>query len=253
MNLVIDIGNTFIHIAVFNDNRLLYNTIIETGDLKNLNNNFKYIRKDFNIKNIAISSVVPSINKKIISITGIIFKIKPIIVNHLSKLPVKIKVKNVITLGSDRICNAVYGFSSVKTKSNILIIDLGTANKYDLVLKNGTYIGGIIAPGINMSAKALNSNTGKLPLINVKKLSSNAPLIGKNTFEALQSGLINYMKAATESIVRKVKKQYKGSLKVILTGGSAKYILNNTEFKYIYQYNTVLYGLNYIINYKKKS
>ncbi|KXK49598.1 MAG: type III pantothenate kinase [Chlorobi bacterium OLB5] len=135
--------------------------------------------------------------------------------------------------------------------TNILIIDLGTANKYDLVLSNGDYVGGIIAPGLITSSIALNLNTGKLPLIKFNKLSRNSPLIGKNTFEAIQSGLVNYMKLATEGIVDGVKRKYPGKLNIYITGGSAGLIKSKLNFDYKYTENSVLHGLNYVINFQK--
>lgn len=250
MNLAIDIGNSYFHMAVFKGNKMAYLYTGPTGNKKLFNSGLRLISKKYEVQKIGISSVVPKIyNFAVPAIIKYFSKI-PLNINNKSKLPVKVKVKNPHTLGSDRICNAVFGFEDNSEKSNVLVIDLGTANKYDLVLRNGDYIGGIIAPGIMTSSKALNINTGKLPLLKFEKLSPNSPLIGKNTFEAIQSGLVNYMKFATEGIIAGVKRKYPGKLKIYLSGGSAGLIRDNLSFKFKFIKNSVLEGINFILNYQ---
>lgn len=253
MNLAIDIGNSFTHFAVYKGSRNVYTYNCSSFSKIQLAKAVKKIRKDFSISIIGISSVSPDTLKAIKSYIRKEFKISPLTINYKTKLPVKIKIKKSHTLGPDRICNAVYGYVTVKAKSNVLIIDLGTANTYDLVLKNGNFVGGIIAPGIMTSSKALNLNTGKLPLMEYRKLSAEAPLIGSNTFEAIQSGLVNYMKYATEGLIKAINGKYNGKLKVILTGGSAKLLGSKINFDHIYRENTVLEGINIVLNYQDSS
>lgn len=251
MNLAIDIGNSFTHFAIYNGIKSLYNYNCSSVNKTDLSKAIKRIGKEFNIGKIGISSVAPKTHKAIKSYIRTNFRIAPLTINYKTELPLKIKIKKSYTLGPDRICNAVFGYLTVKGKSNVLVIDMGTANTYDLVLKNGDYIGGIIAPGIMTSSRALNSNTGKLPLLEQSKLSAKAPLIGRNTFEAIQSGLVNYTKFATEGLVKAVKKEYSGKLTIIVTGGSAKFLGNELDFEHIYRKNTVLEGINFILNNQK--
>jgi type III pantothenate kinase len=253
MNLAIDIGNSFTHFAVYSGKKPIYSSKCESKDFSAINKNLRSINKEYEISSAGLSSVIPVLNLKISKSIYNLFKIKLLIINNKSKLPVFVKIKSTATVGADRICNAVFGFTYFKRKENVLIADLGTANTFDIITKKGEFIGGIIAPGIITSAKALNSNTGKLPLLEFKKLSKNASLIGKNTFEAIQSGLVNYMNFAVEGIVRSAKKQLKGNLKVIITGGSTVFLNKNISFKYKYIQNTVLDGINIILNYQKSS
>lgn len=250
VNLAIDIGNSNIHIAVFYNDKIIKFYTIPTPSYKSANRKLNIISRKYNVKLIGISNVVPRINsyfsKNIINI----FKTKPVTINYKTKLPVRIKVKNPVTLGADRICNAVYGYIASGKKLNTLIIDLGTANKFDLVLKNGDYVGGIIAPGLITSSKALNLNTGKLPFLNINALDLDPVLIGKNTFQAIQSGLLNYMYFAAEGIIKAVKKQYPGKLNIILGGGSAVFVKRRLSQKYIFNEHTVLNGINCILNYQ---
>ncbi|NOS86128.1 MAG: type III pantothenate kinase [Ignavibacteria bacterium] len=253
MNLAIDIGNSFTHFAVYKDSRNVYTYNCSSINRIDLVKAIKKISKKFRIIKIGISSVSADTLKIIKSYIRKEFKISPLTINNKTKLPVKIKIKKSHTLGPDRICNAVYGYDTVKAKCHVLMIDLGTANTYDLVLKNGDFVGGIIAPGIMTSSRALNSNTGNLPLLEYRKLSVKAPLIGRNTFEAIQSGLVNYMKCATEGLVKAIRGQYKGKLRVIVTGGSAKFLGRKVNFDHIYRKNTVLEGINIVLNYQGSS
>jgi len=247
MNLLIDIGNTFTHFAVHNGKRITFSKKCLTVDKMKVVKYLKSIQSKFSIKVVGIASVSGKAEMIIKQYIRKNFKCILVTVNYKTKIPVRIKIKNPHTLGADRICNAVFGNEIAGGKSNVLIMDLGTANTYDLVLKNGDFVGGIIAPGIMTSSKALNLNTANLPLLEYRKLSPQAPVIGKNTFEAIQSGLVNYMKYATEGIISAVKKKHKGKLTVVLTGGSSILLKNNVNFEYIYKENTVLEGLNVIL------
>lgn len=253
MNLAIDIGNSLTHFAVFKGSRMIYAINCPSSEGIKLVQAIKKLEKNFYIDSIGISSVSPKTLKHLKTNIRNIFKLYPLTISNKTKIPISIKVKKSHTLGADRICNAVFGYVSSGLKTNTLIIDLGTANTFDLVLKNGDFIGGIIAPGLMTSSNALNISTGKLPALKYTELSAKAPLIGGNTFEAIQSGLVNYMKFAIEGIVNAMRKQYKGKLEIYLTGGSARFIGKSLEFEYIYRENTVLEGINLILNYQRTS
>lgn len=250
MNLAIDIGNSYTHFAVYYNRNCLHSAKCSSTDKQKIRNSISVIKYKFNIGFIGIASVKNKVNEEVKAQCRKTFKLIPLSINYKSKLPINISMKSAVTLGADRICNAVYGYTYFKRKENVIVIDLGTANTFDVVTKKGEFIGGIIAPGLMTSSKALNVNTANLPLLEYKKLSKNATLIGKNSFEAIQSGLINYMKFATEGIVRSLKKQFKGKLKVILTGGSSELLLRKVNFKYIHTDNTVPEGINIILNYQ---
>ncbi|HRJ04457.1 MAG TPA: type III pantothenate kinase [Ignavibacteria bacterium] len=252
MNLIIDIGNTFTHFAMHNGKRLNLTENFRSVEFEMIKRYLTSIMKNQKVEAIGIASVSDKAQKLITHYIRTNFKVVPLIINSKTRLPIRIKIENSHTLGADRICNAVAGNHFSAGKSNVLIADLGTANTFDLVLKNGNFIGGIIAPGILTSSMAMNHNTAKLPFLKYRDLSKNAVLIGTNTFEAIQSGLVNYMKFATEGIVAAVKKKYKGSLRVMLSGGSAKLLINKVNFEYIYKENTVLEGINLIMEHQKK-
>ncbi len=252
MNLAIDIGNSFTHFGIYRSNKLLFNLRIPTHTetiLRTLHSQYfaKYTK---NVSQIGISSVVPKTTKYWTDYAIKYLKIKPLIINNKNKLPIKIKIKNSDTLGADRICDAAFAWSYYKGKQNVIICDFGTANKYDVVLKNGDFIGGIIAPGITTSAIALSLNTGKLPMLGVNNFKFNKNVLGRNTMQAIQSGLMNYPLYATEGIIKSIEKELKRKFKVIVTGGSAKTIQKRLSIKTKYVENAVLDGINLILNYQ---
>lgn len=255
MQLAVDIGNTSIKFGVFGGLKLLkcyqmpapdnisgFNQI--SGIIEKLNNS------KYKISQIGISSVVPNNDKKIEILILTAFKIKPLNVSVKVDLPIIIKLKNKYGLGADRICNAVFGYEYFNRKENVLIIDTGTAVTYDLVKKNGDYEGGLIAPGINTMGLSLHLKTAKLPLINFTVKSGNPKhFIGKNTESAIKSGVYFSFVESMNGIITRYKKEVKGDLKVILTGGLTNIFKNDIKHDYEHIENTVLKGINYILMY----
>ncbi|MBZ0203207.1 MAG: type III pantothenate kinase [Ignavibacteria bacterium] len=250
MKLAIDIGNSNTHLAVFAGSKPVFVLSFSNGSPKNyrktLRNAFERTRG--NITSVGISSVVPKLTSICIKESRNKFKLTPLTINNKTELPVTIKIKNPGSIGADRLCNAAFGFEYYKEKENVIIADFGTANTYDIVLRNGDFIGGIIAPGIMTSSKALSLSTGKLPLIDYKEMKFNNSVIGKYTKKAILSGLINYPLFATDGIVSSIEKELKRKFRVILTGGAAKPFVSRLSHPAIYIENTVLHGINIILN-----
>jgi len=250
MNLAIDIGNSFTHLAVYTEAKPAMSFKFPTHSAFNRQALNKRLSVHKNaISAIGISSVVPAMDKAWKEYAIKYFKLRPLFVNYKTHLPIVLNIKKPWSLGSDRICNSVFGYLYFKGKENVIIVDMGTANTYDVVLKKGYFTGGIIAPGTETSAKALNLNTGKLP--ELTNFTFGRRVIGKNTFEAIRSGLMNYPLFATEGIIKAIKKEHRSKFKVIITGGMAKTIRKKLSIKTIYIENTVLDGINLILNYNK--
>lgn len=252
MNLAIDIGNTFTHFGLYEGGKSIRTFKVLTHKRVSIpsfhkNHLAKYIHR---VEQIGISSVVPNNNLIWKRYIKKYFGFIPLIISNKSKLPISLKVKNSNTLGADRICLAVYGY--YKFKDNVIVCGLGTANTYNVILKNGDFIGGIIAPGINTSAKALNLNTGQLPELHFNTLKFSKSLVGNDTKSAIQAGLLNYPLYATEGILKAIEKEYKRKFKVIVTGGAAKILKKKFAFKAYYVENAVLDGINMILEYQNK-
>ena len=187
---------------------------------------FKKLLKNKVRKEILFSSVVPSVLKKIKkNIKEFKFKIIEIKKLNLKKL-IKINIKNISQLGSDRIVNSIEG----KKFKNCLIIDFGTATTFDIV-KNSIYEGGVIAPGVKLSMKNLSQSTALLPMFNLKNKQKS---YGKNTKDALNAGFIWGYEGLINNIINKITLNWKTNYKIILTGGYAKF------FKKIIKKNTLV-------------
>ena len=153
----------------------------------------------------------------------------PIILNN-KNIPIKIKLKNPSQVGIDRLVNAVAAKNIYSCPS--IVIDFGTATTFDIVSEKGEYIGGIIAPGIKISAESLYEKTAKLPKLNIKKIN-NLKIIGKNTNEAINSGIIYGHIGLIKEVLREIEKQNPKikKPKIILTGGYSKMLSGFFDFK----------------------
>ena len=214
--IVGDIGNTSTRICLLNKSKILKSIIFDTenllikGFIKKI---LKNLKKKKLKKEILFSSVVPRALKKIKNdIKNENFKVLEIKSLSLKKL-IKINIKNISQLGSDRIANSIEG----KRFKNCLIIDFGTATTFDIV-RNGEYEGGVIAPGVKLSIKNLSQSTALLPFFDLK---GNQKTYGKNTKDALNAGFIWGYQGLINNIINKITFNWKMKYKIILTGGYA--------------------------------
>ena len=214
--IVGDIGNTSTRICLLKKSKILKSIIFDTenllikGFIKKI---LKNLKKKKLKKEILFSSVVPRALKKIKNdLKNENFKVLEIKSLSLKKL-IKINIKNISQLGSDRIVNSIEG----KRFKNCLIIDFGTATTFDIV-RNGEYEGGVIAPGVKLSIKNLSQSTALLPFFNLK---GNQKTYGKNTKEALNAGFIWGYQGLINNIINKITFNWKMKYKIILTGGYA--------------------------------
>ena len=237
--LVGDIGNTFIKISILNSNfkiKKIYN--LKTEKIYHNNSKKKFLNK-FRKKNlytkVLFSSVVPKafkiIKKDLSKKEFNVFEIKEV---DMKKI-IKIKVKKYDQLGSDRISNAV---GSLRY-SNSIIIDFGTATTFDIV-KNGTYVGGVISPGINLSILNLNKSTALLPILNLKNKQKS---YGKNTQEALNAGFLWGYEGLINNIIKKIYSKSNLKFTIILTGGYAKLFKRYIKNKTIIDQNITIKGI----------
>ena len=240
--IVGDIGNTSTRICLLNNkNSILKSGIYETKKLFQKNYLRKIIKK-FLIKNtnknILLSSVVPLLFKNFKNLLkNTEYKVTEVKSLRLNKV-IKINVKNIKQLGSDRIVNAV----GAKNFKNCLIIDFGTATTFDIV-KNGIYEGGAIAPGVKLSMMNLSKSTALLPMFNLKKKQKN---YGKNTLEALNAGFIWGYEGLINNIIKKITQNWKIKYKIILTGGYANFFKKIIKKKTTVDQNITIRGISKI-------
>ena len=242
MYLIGDIGNTDIKLCLFNSNKKKIKKII----LKTEKLSFSYMRfklkgiKFKNIKKILFCSVVPKSYKLIKKFFNLYTNIKCKEIKDLkiSKL-IKIKV-NKKQIGSDRIANAI---SAANNKNNFIIVDFGTATTFDVVLKN-SYIGGVIAPGLELSLSNLINKASLIPKIKFNKVKH---VLGKNTVDSVKSGFYWGYTGLINNIISLITKEFKYKFKIILTGGLAHLFKNNLKYNSYIDKELTINGLIKII------
>ena len=255
MILAIDVGNTNITCGVFDGDNIvacfrLTTKMPRTSDeyamiLSNLLEQNQL--KSTDIEDAIICSVVPNVMHSLQSAFIKYFDIVPIVVEAGIKTGIRVATPNPQQIGADRIVDAVAAYELYGGPA--LVIDFGTATTYDLVDDKGAFLGGITAPGIRISAKALWEDAAKLPEIEIKKPEN---VLGKDTITSMQSGLVYGQIGQTEYLIRKVKEESGfDNLKVVVTGGLGRIIANETSMIDVYDANLTLRGINLV--YKKQN
>jgi type III pantothenate kinase len=234
MLLTFDIGNTNITTGLFDGKNLTHKWRLLSDTKKSIDDYAVDIVELFltekidclKISGIVIASVVPAltgiISEAIQKFTSEIIAGKILIVdaeNLRNFIDVKIKNKNEV--GVDRLINSIAAYK--KFGGNLIIIDFGTATTFDIVGKNGEYLGGVISPGINLSLKALHDMTAQLPKISVKPQKN---VIGKTTIEAMNSGVYFGYISLIEGLIEKIEKELGCKTTRIITGGLAEIFKN---------------------------
>jgi type III pantothenate kinase len=254
MLLVIDVGNTNTVVGVFDGEKLVQSwrvrtvanhTVDEYGMLiYSLYKSSKISTKS--ISDIIISCVVPPMLNILEPLCEKYFHIKPLIVEPGIKTGMPIQYDNPREVGADRIVNAVAAFEKYKT--DLIIVDFGTATTFDYVSAKGEYLGGCIAPGIVISSEALFERASKLPRVEFKKPKT---IIAKDTISSMQAGIMFGYAGLVDGIVERMKAEVKSNPKVIATGGLAVVIAPETKSIEVVDENLTLEGLR-IIHLKNK-
>ena len=176
------------------------------------------------VKAIIISSVVPPVESTLLQVCESYFKLKPLFVEPGIKTGMPVHYDNPAEVGADRIVNAVAAYE--KCKQSCVVVDFGTATTFDAVSAKGEYMGGVIAPGIGISAEALFARTARLPRVDIKRPPH---VIGSNTVHSLQSGLFHGYVGLVDGILERVLGEF-GPARVIGTGGMAEFIASGSRF-----------------------
>ena len=248
MQLLVDIGNSTIVFALAGED----GTIAETWRFKTVkgeaNSFFPYELKSSlkklgietsAIKSISISSVVPEINGHIVQSIKDITGVVPHIFSLQDALQViDIDIEAPAGLGKDRLADAIgaalcYGVPSI-------VIDMGTATTIGVVNKDRCFIGGMIIPGAKTSLKALSHKASQLPMINLEKPSG---IIGRNTQECMQSGVLYGHAAMVDGIIDRIMPDLEGEVKIVATGGLARQIIPLCRHQILIDDNLLFKGL----------
>ena len=249
MLLAADIGNTSITLGVFEDNELratwrIATVIHRMPDeyatlLLSLLSYNKLEQSD--IREVVLCSVVPPLVPTFDELARRYFHVIPLIVGAKVKTGVNIRMDNPREVGADRIVNAAAAHHLYK--GTAIIIDLGTATTFDVVSKEGDYIGGVIAPGIITSSEALVSRTAALPRVEIRRPQK---AIGTNTIAAMQSGIVFGYVGLIEGIVARIQQELGEKAKVVATGGYAELVASETSVIDEVNPDLTLLGLRFI-------
>ncbi|MBM7663441.1 type III pantothenate kinase [Bacillus mesophilus] len=232
MIFVLDVGNSNTVLGVFENDVLKHHWRFETNRNKTEDEYAMLIKALLlhesitfhDIKGIIISSVVPPIMFSLEKMCLKYFKISPLIVGPGIKTGLNIKYENPREVGADRIVNAVAGIAQYG--GPLIIVDFGTATTYCYINEHKQYMGGAIAPGINISTEALYSRAAKLPRIEITRPEA---IVGKNTISAMQAGIVYGYVGQVEGIVKRMKEETQSNPKVIATGGLASLIAKESN------------------------
>jgi type III pantothenate kinase len=249
MLLALDAGNTNITIGVFDGVKLTGHWRLRTireqtpdewGIL--LRNLFSLSSLDLAaIDGVVISSVVPAVDQPLAAMSERYFHRVPLFVSPLGDLGIHVRVDNPREVGADRLGNAVAGFH--KYGGPCVIVDLGTTINFDVVSKDGEFLGGLIAPGIGMSINGLFSKTARLPMVDFREPEK---LIGTNTVGNIQAGLYYGFIGMIDGIVERLTAQLGPETKAVATGGQGELIVHGSRRVKIYDENLTLEGLRLI-------
>lgn len=224
MLLTADIGNTSITLGLFDDNALVEEFRLASDkdlSLEEYEVLLKSLFKAYKVDGCIISSVVEELNKKFKKAVDEVFKINAIMLSSALNTGIEIVLDNKKEIGADRIANAAGAY--VLYKHPVIVIDFGTATSFDIVNKNGEFVGGVIAPGINLQLKTLNKFTSKLPRIDV---ATSPTAIGANTTDAILSGVIRGCACMIDGLVEQCEKELGGRATLVATGGYASVVVN---------------------------
>src|SRR5438132_4483042 len=185
------------------------------------------------VHGIVVSSVVPPLDSVLRQVCERYFNTKPLFIEPGVKTGMPVLYDNPAEVGADRIVNGVAAFE--KYGGPCVIVDFGTATTFDCISKKGEYMGGVICPGIGISADALFQRTARLPRVEIRKP---ARMIGTTTVGSLQSGLYYGYLGLVDGVLQRLLEEIGSSVKVIATGGLAALIGSGS--KYIQQVDEFL-------------
>ncbi|MCX7714852.1 MAG: type III pantothenate kinase [Clostridia bacterium] len=246
MILAIDIGNTNIVVGGICREKIYFVSRISTDRSKTEDEYAITLKSIMNMYDVSsesingaiISSVVPPLSNILKAAVKKITGKTPLLVGPGIKTGLNILIDNPGQLGSDLVVDSVAAIAQYPKP--IIIFDMGTATTISIIDKNGSYIGGIIFPGIMVSQEALSGRTSQLPHISPE---TPADIIGKNTIDAMKSGLINGNASFIDGMIDRIEEKLREKASVVATGGLSGFIIPHCKRNIIHDENLLLKGL----------
>jgi len=237
MNVIIDVGNTFIKLAAYKDSELQEKVVSEKIPFLDVFEAFETTYGPF--EHGIVSSVGGFSNEQL---KGIQEKVSLLVLDHRTKVPFQNKYATPTTLGVDRIALASAAVKKCHER-NVLVIDAGSCITYDFISAEGVYFGGAISPGLEMRYKAMNTFTANLPLLTKEQIDYN---IGDTTEKSMHAGVIQGVAGEIDGFISQYAENHP-DLTVILTGGDAHFLRDRIKNDIFANSNFLLDGLNYIL------
>lgn len=227
MLLAIDVGNTNIVYGLFRGTTLVHQFRVESARGRTADEFAVVVRQLLALEGIdpheiagaIVASVVPALTKPMVDLVRRAFRREALIVGPDLRATMPVLTENPREVGVDRIVNAVAAFD--RFKGAVIVIDLGTATTFDCVSPKGEYLGGVIAPGVQLGAEALSARAAKLPRVD---LAAPPTVVGRNTTHAMQSGIVYGYVGLVDGLVDRLREELKHPCAVLATGGLARLI-----------------------------
>ena len=255
MLLAVDCGNSNTVFSVWDGSNFIATWRISTEWQRTADQYFVWLsslmklnKLEVEINEVIISSTVPRVVFNLRVLADRYFDSRPIVVGKGDcRLPIDVRVDMGTNVGADRLVNTVAGFS--RYGGNLIIVDFGTATTFDVVASDGAYIGGVIAPGVNVSLEAFHQAAAALPHVDVTKPDR---VIGTNTEACMQSGIFwGYIGLVKETTAR-IKEEYGKEMKIVGTGGLVPLFQQGDDIFDIFDDDLTMRGLVEINNFNRK-
>lgn len=255
MLLAIDCGNTNTVFAIWDGDEFLGRWRISTNHSRTADEYHVWLstlmtraRLDVGINEVIISSTVPRVVFNLRVLSSRYYNCRPLVVGRPDcALPVYPRVDPGTAVGPDRLVNTVGGYDMFG--GDLIVVDFGTATTFDVVDSDGAYIGGAIAPGVNLSLEALHQAAAALPHVDVSKPDK---VIGTNTVACMQSGVFWGYVGLVKEVIQRIKAERERPMKVIGTGGLATLFAQGDTLFDVFEEDLTMHGLTVIHNYNRE-
>lgn len=234
--LAIDVGNTNIVLGVFEGERLEHSWRLATLRERTSDELGIWITQLFEhgrvetarVRAVVMASVVPPLTRTTTEMVERYFKLKPLVIDGDTKTGMPVLYENPSEVGADRIVNGIGAYERYGRKDGrpVIVVDFGTATTFDAITAKGEYLGGVICPGIQISADALFQRAARLPRIDVRKPKQ---VIGRTTVGSMESGLFYGYVGLVEGLVQRIRGELGSAAICISTGGLADVISPETD------------------------
>jgi type III pantothenate kinase len=254
MLLAIDCGNTNTVFAIWDGDKFLCTLRTSTHHARTADAYFtwystlvKHYGIEADITDVIISSTVPRVVFNLRVFADRFFNCRPMVVGKPEcLLPTESRVDEGTIVGPDRLVNAAGAFD--RHGGNLIVVDFGTATTFDVVGHDGAYVGGVIAPGVNLSLEALHMSAAALPHVDISKPQS---VVGTNTVACMQSGVFWGYVGLVREICARIKAERESEMKIVGTGGLAPLFQQTEELFDLIEEDLTMHGLTVIHDYNK--